>query len=131
MRLTTTPCSCGRTCIRFHVLGRSDDMFIVRGINVFPLAVAAIVDEFRPLLTGEFRIVLDEPPPLSRHPVSSSRSRPTCRPERLAASWVATGGSGPSRRSCSRAAVEIVPAGTYPRGEQKTRRLIRAYLGER
>ena len=49
-------CSCGRTGIRFHVLGRSDDMFIVRGVNVFPLAVAAIVNEFRPDLTGEFRI---------------------------------------------------------------------------
>ena len=34
--------------LRFTVLGRSDDMLIVRGINVFPLAIASVIDEFRP-----------------------------------------------------------------------------------
>src|SRR5207245_9911007 len=68
VRLLASPCACGRTSIRFRVLGRSDDMFIVRGINVFPLAVAAIVDEFRPALAGGFRVLLDEPPPIVAPP---------------------------------------------------------------
>jgi phenylacetate-CoA ligase len=35
--LTRKPCSCGRTTVRMsRVLGRSDDMLIVRGVNVFP-----------------------------------------------------------------------------------------------
>ena len=69
VRLIATPCRCGRTSIRFSVLGRSDDMFIVRGINVFPLAVQDVIDQFRPALTGEFRIVLAEPPPLMTPPL--------------------------------------------------------------
>jgi phenylacetate-CoA ligase len=33
----TEPCSCGRTTIRMHRLfGRTDDMLIIRGVNVFP-----------------------------------------------------------------------------------------------
>ena len=85
VRLTTTPCRCGRTGVRFHVLGRSDDMFIVRGINVFPLAVAAIVDEFRP---APDRRVPDRArrAAAARHAAAAASSRPrrTCRPERLA-----------------------------------------------
>ena len=68
VRLMTEPCSCGRTGVRFAVLGRSDDMLIVRGINIFPVAVADLIDEFRPEVTGEFRIVLDQPPPLVAPP---------------------------------------------------------------
>ena len=35
--LDDTPCRCGRTSVRMHkVLGRTDDMLIIRGVNVFP-----------------------------------------------------------------------------------------------
>jgi phenylacetate-CoA ligase len=35
--LDTCPCSCGRTTIRMsRVVGRTDDMLIIRGVNVFP-----------------------------------------------------------------------------------------------
>ena len=37
MQVFTEPCPCGRTSFRFRILGRSDDMFIVKGVNVFPL----------------------------------------------------------------------------------------------
>jgi phenylacetate-CoA ligase len=49
-------CGCGRTAFRLKVLGRSDDMFIVRGINVFPSAVRDVINAMAPA-TGEFRIV--------------------------------------------------------------------------
>ena len=40
--LITEPCACGRTIRRMHRIGRrSDDMFIIRGINVFPSQVEA------------------------------------------------------------------------------------------
>ena len=40
-------CPCGRTLMRFDggFLGRSDDMFVVRGVNVFPSAIEAIIRE--------------------------------------------------------------------------------------
>ena len=46
-RLIYEPCKCGRTAVRMdRILGRSDDMLIVRGVNVFPSAVEAILTEF-------------------------------------------------------------------------------------
>ncbi len=40
-------CDCGRTCVRMgKILGRSDDMMIIRGVNVFPSQIEAILLEF-------------------------------------------------------------------------------------
>ncbi len=42
--LYDTPCECGRTSIRMgKILGRSDDMLIIRGINVFPSQVESVI----------------------------------------------------------------------------------------
>jgi phenylacetate-CoA ligase len=42
--LTTEPCSCGRTSARMsRVSGRTDDMLIIRGVNVFPSQVESIL----------------------------------------------------------------------------------------
>jgi phenylacetate-CoA ligase len=42
--LDPSPCPCGRTHVRMSlVLGRTDDMLIIRGINVFPSQVEAVV----------------------------------------------------------------------------------------
>jgi phenylacetate-CoA ligase len=44
------PCVCGRTHVRMSlVVGRTDDMLIVRGINVFPSQVEAVIGEFAEL----------------------------------------------------------------------------------
>lgn len=44
--LTSEPCACGRTTRRMSkVLGRSDDMIIVRGVNVFPTQIETILME--------------------------------------------------------------------------------------
>ncbi len=46
-RLIYEPCKCGRTAVRMDkIMGRSDDMLIIRGVNVFPSAVEAILTEF-------------------------------------------------------------------------------------
>jgi phenylacetate-CoA ligase len=45
-RLDYTPCKCGRTFARmFRVQGRSDDMLIIRGVNVFPSQIESILLE--------------------------------------------------------------------------------------
>ena len=48
VRLATAPCECGRTFLRLDggILGRVDDMLIVRGVNVFPAAIEGIVRRF-------------------------------------------------------------------------------------
>jgi phenylacetate-CoA ligase len=50
-------CGCGRATFRMRILGRRDDMFIVRGVNVYPSAILAVVGEFRPRVTGRARVV--------------------------------------------------------------------------
>ncbi|SLN66749.1 phenylacetate--CoA ligase family protein [Oceanibacterium hippocampi] len=50
-------CPCGRTSPQIRVLGRTDDMFIVRGINVYPSALKDVLNSLSPVATGKFRIV--------------------------------------------------------------------------
>jgi phenylacetate-CoA ligase len=43
-RLITTPCACGRTLVRMErISGRSDDMLIIRGVNVFPSQLESVL----------------------------------------------------------------------------------------
>jgi phenylacetate-CoA ligase len=59
----TSPCECGRTSFRTRCIGRTDDMLIVLGVNVFPSAVKDVVTSLRPKTTGEIRILLNQPGP--------------------------------------------------------------------
>ena len=54
---------CGFKGKRIKLIGRADDMLIVKGVNVYPAAIKDIVTGFVPDVTGEMRIVLDSPPP--------------------------------------------------------------------
>ncbi|SHF12252.1 phenylacetate-CoA ligase [Desulfofundulus australicus DSM 11792] len=46
-RIDPEPCSCGRTHVRIkRITGRSDDMLIIRGVNVFPSQVESVLLEF-------------------------------------------------------------------------------------
>ncbi len=65
----TSPCACGRTGPRLTCVGRTDDMLIVTGVNVWPSAVSDVVSSFHPRLTGSLQIVLDEPPPRVEPPL--------------------------------------------------------------
>jgi phenylacetate-CoA ligase len=59
-------CDCGRTSWRFRVTGRTDDMFNVRGVNVFPAAVQKAIFSRPDLSSGQFRIVLEGAGPWDR-----------------------------------------------------------------
>ncbi len=48
VEVRTGRCACGRTGPRVRCVGRTDDMLIVRGVNVFPSAVREVVGEFAP-----------------------------------------------------------------------------------
>ncbi len=66
----TGRCPCGLPGIRIRVLGRADDMLIVKGVNVYPSAVRNLLFAFRPRLTGAFRILLDRPGPAVTPPLT-------------------------------------------------------------
>jgi phenylacetate-CoA ligase len=51
-----SPCPCGRTGPRIRCIGRTDDMLIVRGVNVFPSAVREVVGSFAPAVSGHILV---------------------------------------------------------------------------
>jgi phenylacetate-CoA ligase len=52
VRVWMSPCPCGRTGPRVRCVGRTDEMLIVRGVNVFPSAVREVVSSFAPRVSG-------------------------------------------------------------------------------
>ncbi len=59
--VTGTDCACGRTGPMIRCFGRTDDMLIVRGVNLFPSAVQDVVSAMEPRTNGVMRIVADFP----------------------------------------------------------------------
>jgi phenylacetate-CoA ligase len=68
VHVRTTACPCGRTAPRLRCIGRTDDMLIVRGVNVFPSALREVVGDFAPAVSGNILVrpkvpgVKQEPP---------------------------------------------------------------------
>jgi phenylacetate-CoA ligase len=84
VEVRTSPCRCGRTGPRVRCIGRTDDMLIVRGVNVFPSAIREVVSGFAPKVSGHILVKPQKPgvkqePPL---PVSVELTRnATAEPE--------------------------------------------------
>ena len=110
------PCPCGSIFVRLRggILGRSDDMLIVRGTNVYPSALEAIVRRFPEV--EEFRIV-----------VQGSELRLEVEPRRSSPPPDLVGKITEAIRSelLFRADVAIVAAGSLPRAEMKSQRVLR------
>ena len=116
----TGACACGSEATRFRVLGRSDDMVVVRGINVFPTAVGGVIGGFD-ALSGEFCIRLKGSGPYDRLPVEAELAEGT------EASGALAGRVEDAIKSRVRASasVTLVPPASMPRTGGKTKRLIR------
>ena len=67
VEIRTSPCRCGRTGPRVRCIGRTDDMLIVRGVNVFPSAVREVVAAFAPDVSGHI-LVRPERPGVKQEP---------------------------------------------------------------
>lgn len=116
----TDPCACGRTGFRFRVVGRSDDMVVVRGINVFPTMVAAVINGMS-ALSGEYLVRLKGIGPYDRLPVEAEVAEGvTPAPELVAEVERAI-------KDALRvtAEVRLLAHGALPRTAGKTRRVIR------
>jgi len=107
--------------MRFRVVGRSDDMVVVRGINVFPTMVSEIISTIDKL-SGNYRIVLESSGPHDTLPIVME----------LAPGIAETVELRPritvkiKRALGVTAQVKLVPHGTLPVTEGKTPRVVRA-----
>jgi phenylacetate-CoA ligase len=113
----------GRSVTRIRVIGRTDDLLIVKGVKLYPAAASDVIAGFAPRTSGEFRIVLDGPPPRVQPPLrlrvergAQARSEED---QRLAADITAAMHS----RLSVRPEIEVVAAGSLERTSHKTRLL--------
>ncbi len=67
--LSTDKCICGRTGFRIEVLGRTDDMLTILGVNVYPLAIRDVVTKMKPRVSGAIEIQLEKPRPVVEPPL--------------------------------------------------------------
>jgi phenylacetate-CoA ligase len=118
----TDTATCGRTAPRFRVVGRSDDMVVVRGLNLFPAMIGGVLHGFAEL-SGLWRVQLDQPPPYDFLPVIAELARPVENPDALAAAIEAE----IKTRLGARARISLLEAGSLPRTEGKTRHVFRTY----
>ncbi len=118
VEIRTGPCACGRTGPRVRCIGRTDDMLIVRGVNVFPSAIREVVSAFAPNVSGNVLVTpradgVKQEPPL---PVRVELARGTERDDRLA--------SAIRERLREvlvvQTAVDLVPWGSLERSEYKS-----------
>jgi phenylacetate-CoA ligase len=114
------PCSCGRTTQRIRCVGRTDDMLIVRGVNLFPTAIRDLLGEFASHLGGTFRIapkkrgVAQDPPlPLRVELTKGLESAPADLAEQITKAIRA--------KLLVTVKVEFIPYGSLPREEYKSK----------
>jgi phenylacetate-CoA ligase len=126
VRIEGTSCACGRTGFRMRCLGRRDDMFIVRGVNVYPSAILAVVGEFRPRVTGRARVVRPEGSWTIEPPVPVEVEVPEAVPDRKSDQRVASDLEEAIRARLSfRASVELVPESAFGASAYKTPLTVR------
>jgi phenylacetate-CoA ligase len=116
---TNDPCPCGRTYPRFPrgIIGRIDDMLVVRGENIYPSAIEDVLRTFAELGT-EFEIVVTRPHALDELTVIVERAAP-CDEDDLRARVVAR----MKRQIGIRPAIEFTAAGSLRRTDLKSRRV--------
>jgi len=117
VRIAADRCVCGRTFMRLEggILGRTDDMLIVRGVNVYPSAIEDVVRRFPAV--REFRIEVGAMPGPEVRIAAEIDGAAADVLKQLAAELRA--------RLGVRIDVEAVPPGTLPRFEHKARRVVR------
>jgi phenylacetate-CoA ligase len=119
VHVRTSPCPCGRTGPRIRCVGRTDDMLIVRGVNVFPSAIREVVTTFTPKVSGHVLVrprargVKQEPP----LPVSIELARDTQATDELSDAI----GTKLREELTIRAEIELVPFGSLSRSEYKSK----------
>lgn len=121
VKMVRGQCACGRCFARLEggILGRVDEMFIVRGNNVFPTAIEAVLRRFPEV--AEFRLNVLENGALTQVRLeiepADGIDNPAALCERVAGTLQAA--------LSFRAEVQAVAAGSLPRFEMKARRFVR------
>lgn len=115
------PCACGRVELSLEggILGRVDDMVIVRGVNVYPSAVDEVLRRFPEVV--EYQVQVRQPAGLTEMTIEIEPAPDCADPAGLAARVQAE----LQAVFALRVPVTFVPSGTLPRFELKARRWVK------
>ncbi len=119
VKVSMGPVASGRTGPRIRCIGRTDDMLIVRGVNVFPSAIREVVNQFRPDVSGVMLVRptqqgVQQLPPLPVHVEAAEGSSPGARLGEAIEGAI-------REKLVVTTRVEIVPFGSLPRTDYKTK----------
>ena len=123
--LNNEPCECGRTHPRImRILGRTDDMIIVRGINVFPSQVESVLMRI-PEIGDNYQIIVDRKGPLDVMTVKVEVTE-SAFSDKIADLMSLSNEVSRQLKNVLNitAEVELVEPGAIPRSEGKARRVI-------
>ncbi len=126
VQVTHTECACGRTGFGIRIIGRTDDLLIVRGVNVYPAAVRDVIAGFAPHTNGVIEIQLHEAPPTGWEPPVHILAEHGETPGDLAALARAIE-ARLREKLIFRARLELVAPGTLPRYEYKAKLVRERY----
>lgn len=115
----TERCGCGRGSLRFVAVGRSDQMLTVRGVNLYPGALASLLGERSESFSGEFEILVDHPAPLDHVTLRVELSPGVAATPALEAAFLTLC----RQRLTLTPRLHLLPFGDFPRTEGKTRRV--------
>jgi phenylacetate-CoA ligase len=106
---------------RIKVIGRTDDLLIVKGVKLYPAAARDLIAGFAPRASGEFRIVLHGPPPRVEPPLRLKIERGGAAREDEDPRLAADIARAMHDRLSVRPEIEVVAAGALERTSHKTR----------
>jgi phenylacetate-CoA ligase len=116
-----TPGPDGQSVTRIRVIGRTDDLLIVKGVKLYPAAASELIAGFAPRASGQFRIVLDGPGPRVQPPLRLRVERGRQAREEEDRTLAADIAAAMHSRLSVRPEIEVVAAGTLERTSHKTR----------
>ncbi len=123
--LETEKCACGRTHSRMmRVRGRSDDMLIVRGVNIFPSQIEYHLMKF-PEFASQYQIILDRPGALDVLTINVELTEKAHNDKELDLTELKRGVEAQIRNfSMIKADINIVGPGEIPRSAGKAQRVL-------
>ncbi len=131
-RFTTEPCRCGRTHGRMsRIKGRTDDMLVIRGVNVFPSEIERVLLA-QPELAPHYQIVVDRTATMPRLEVLTEMSATFAAADPSAEATAALCRRIESVLAAAlslHTAVRLHPPGSVPRSEGKAVRVVERPVG--
>lgn len=122
IRVTKERCACGYSGMLFEIIGRSDDMIVVKGLNVFVSAIEKILQEHLDEITTEYRILVNKIDPIEDiviqvESISHNPDKNNAIKRMLIAEL--------KNKINIKCEIQILPNGTLPKTEGKTKHLQR------